>query len=90
MGVTSDAIGSEKKERDVGDTVDEVVVREGEELSLSLGAKTSTRLKQAKEGLIRIQDDTFGACKKCLKPISLARLNAIPESPHCVKCSDEK
>jgi DnaK suppressor protein len=45
-------------------------------------------LRQIKEALIRIQDQTYGICQDCGTPISTKRLEAVPWATYCVNCQD--
>ena len=45
------------------------------------------RLKQVKTALGKIDSDLFGCCIKCEEPISFKRLQARPESVHCINCA---
>ncbi len=41
------------------------------------------------EALKRIEEETFGVCKGCQKPIAKVRLNALPYVKFCRKCQEE-
>jgi RNA polymerase-binding transcription factor DksA len=41
------------------------------------------------QALKRIEENNFGTCLGCKKPITKKRLNAIPYSRYCTKCQDE-
>ncbi len=40
--------------------------------------------------LQRIKAGTFGVCAECGAKIPKARLNAIPHTPYCIKCAEQK
>jgi DnaK suppressor protein len=46
-------------------------------------------LSQIEAALERIQDGVYGACVECDGKIPKMRLNAIPYTPHCVKCASK-
>ncbi len=52
------------------------LVQEGEE-----------ELAEIKAALLRMDDDTFGACVACGGDISRERLEARPYSSECIKCA---
>ena len=35
----------------------------------------------------RLDDDTYGTCETCQRPIPFERLEAIPQARHCVACA---
>ncbi|MDA3953108.1 MAG: TraR/DksA C4-type zinc finger protein [Bacteroidales bacterium] len=37
--------------------------------------------------LTQIDDDNFGICAKCKKPIPIGRILLMPQSRHCVNCA---
>lgn len=39
--------------------------------------------------LMKMVDVTYGICEKCQKPIALERLEALPATRFCRKCSSE-
>ena len=45
------------------------------------------RLKQVKTAISKLDSDLFGCCIKCEEPISIKRLQARPESVHCINCA---
>lgn len=46
------------------------------------------RRVQALVALRRIDDGSYGTCLKCNERIADARLDVIPETPHCVRCQN--
>ena len=46
-------------------------------------------LEQIEAALERIEQGTYGNCTECSGKIPKMRLNAIPFTPHCVKCASE-
>jgi len=45
-------------------------------------------LRQIKEALARIEDQSYGVCQDCGTPISTKRLEAVPWATYCVHCQD--
>lgn len=48
------------------------------------------KLKSLKRMLQNINDDDFGLCGSCSKPIPVERLFIKPESPFCVSCLEKR
>jgi len=48
------------------------------------------RLKEINEALARIKKGRYGLCQNCQQPISLARLDALPEAKICLDCITKK
>jgi len=46
-------------------------------------------LRQIKDALIRIADQSYGICQDCVTPISSKRLEAVPWATYCVRCQDQ-
>jgi RNA polymerase-binding transcription factor DksA len=57
------------------------------EVSLGLLANEQMLLAQAAAALDRIDQGTFGRCVECGREIPAERLQAVPYTPHCVKCA---
>jgi DnaK suppressor protein len=47
-----------------------------------------SRLYQVQEALKRYQQDTYGICQNCGREIDIARLEAIPYTPYCLRCAE--
>ncbi len=45
-------------------------------------------VKEVQQALTRLDDGTYGECKKCGESISAARLEALPSAPFCINCAD--
>jgi len=60
------------------------------EMSSQLSTLESKILMEIDEALNKIRKNRFGDCEKCSKPISKARLKALPYSRFCVKCQKQK
>lgn len=60
---------------------------EGLDEQLAIAQNEEQILEQAEAALQRIEDGTFGKCESCGRPISHARLEAIPYSAQCIQCA---
>lgn len=65
----------------------ERILREGGQQSLSHTMKDLTRIDFA---LRRIEQGQYGICTNCGCPIGGKRLRAIPETPLCIHCAQER
>ena len=59
------------------------------EFSLGLASNDRELLYKIDEALQRIQENAFGNCCECDKPIPSARLKAIPYAQTCLKCQEK-
>ena len=59
------------------------------EFSLNLASNDRELLQKVDSALQRIMENTFGICIECQKPISSARLKAIPYAQTCLKCQEK-
>ena len=60
-----------------------------QEFTLSLMESEEETLEMIEAALERIEDGVYGACVECGGKIPKTRLNAIPQTPHCVKCASK-
>ena len=60
-----------------------------QEFTLSLMENDEETLDLIEAALERIEDGTYGSCTECGGRIPKTRLNAIPYTPHCIKCATE-
>jgi len=62
------------------------------DLDLNLTSSEIELLRMIEESLKKIDGKKYGICESCNKPISKARLKAIPYTKYCIKCqrSQEK
>ena len=58
------------------------------EFSLGLATNDRELLYEIEDSLKRIEEQTFGFCEQCHKPISKTRLKAIPYTRTCLKCKE--
>jgi DnaK suppressor protein len=73
---------------DKGDLVDHAAAALEADLQVRLRQTDSKLLRAIDEALGRIEHNTFGVCQACGKPISAARLDAVPWSRLCRECKE--
>jgi DnaK suppressor protein len=61
-----------------------------QEFTLGLMEAEEDTLDLIEAALERVARGSFGRCTECDGPISKARLNAIPYTPVCIKCAEER
>ncbi len=49
--------------------------------------KSKEKLEKLKLAITKVDDDNFGICIRCHKPIPLGRILIMPQSITCVACS---
>jgi DnaK suppressor protein len=59
------------------------------EVQVRLRETDSKLLRAIDEALGRMERNTFGVCQACGKPISAARLDAVPWSRLCRECKEQ-
>lgn len=74
-------------EFDVADLASEHYQKEN---SLQLYLYEQRLLEAIDEALDRIKDGTYGVCAVCASPITLRRLQAVPNTKLCISCQEEK
>ena len=57
-------------------------------LFLNRNSLDMSLLRQIKEALLRIEDNTYGICQECETAISAKRLEAVPWATYCVHCQE--
>ncbi len=70
---------------EVRDETDDAVAQEGSAGALEEVTLESQTLEQVEDALKRVADGTYGKCTVCGRPISPARLEAIPWTPYCLE-----
>jgi DnaK suppressor protein len=75
---------------DKGDLVDHAAAAQEAEVQVRLRATDSKLLRAIDEALGRIEHNTFGVCQACRKPISAARLDAVPWTRLCRECKEQR
>ena len=49
-----------------------------------------SRLSRLENALQRLDDEGFGICLQCDRPIPIGRILLVPESTLCVECADRR
>ena len=50
----------------------------------------TTRLRQVDEAITKYQTGTYGTCENCGSEIDIARLEAMPYTPLCLRCAKSR
>lgn len=72
-----------------GDAADVAFESSGLEIASQLAVMESRELDQIDYALRRMKKGSYGTCIGCDCKIPLARLDALPHTPFCVKCQSE-
>jgi DnaK suppressor protein len=56
------------------------------DLDFCLGERETARLHEVEAALKRLHDGSYGICTECGADIMEARLDAMPETAHCMAC----
>jgi DnaK suppressor protein len=70
------------------DPVDLAVRNYSKNVMLAVSENESRQLLLINEALERIEDDEYGSCQNCEKPINPKRLDAIPWARYCLNCQE--
>ena len=73
-----------------GDPVDQANALAEADLQILLHQSDGPLLRAIDGALARIRAGTFGICEACRKPISRARLEAVPWTRHCRDCKERE
>jgi DnaK suppressor protein len=68
----------------IGDGTTEAISRLTD---ISVGQSLEVSLARIERALARLHEGTYGTCETCGRPIPEKRLEAMPESVHCVECA---
>ncbi|MEW6051895.1 MAG: TraR/DksA C4-type zinc finger protein [Candidatus Zixiibacteriota bacterium] len=60
------------------------------EMQFMFASKSGRLVYHIDEALRRIQDGSYGTCQTCSKPISQARLEAVPHARLCIDCKSKE
>ncbi len=60
------------------------------EMQFMFASKSGRLVYHIDEALRRIQDGSYGICQTCNKPISQARLEAVPHARLCIDCKSKE
>ncbi len=61
-----------------------------QEMALAQARQAKQRLKTVQGALRRIETDDYGWCPDCGEAIGFKRLNARPEAPFCLICTQQR
>ena len=76
-------------DRDVSqDPADKASNSYTKELLFSQSTNERNTLRLIEEAIERLSEGTFGECINCGEEISHKRLDAIPWTPHCIRCQE--
>ena len=70
------------------DFAEQAVELENEEVIEQLDNEAKQELALVNKALNKIDAGIYGACDECGESISEARLSALPQAEHCIKCAD--
>jgi DnaK suppressor protein len=70
------------------DALDEVQHAAERELAIRNLDRESNLLRNVRNALRRIEDETYGTCMHCEEDISPKRLNAVPWTSYCIRCQE--
>ena len=70
------------------DEVDQIQASESREIGFATRELLLERVNRLSMALDRVNEGEYGTCVECEEPISLARLDALPEVQTCVRCQD--
>ena len=60
------------------------------EMDVNIASSEQKVLYQIDEALKRLEEDAYGTCQQCNKPVSLSRLKAVPYTELCIQCQRTK
>jgi DnaK suppressor protein len=72
------------------DVIDEAAEAAQTDLRVHLHQTDSRLLRAIEEALTRIDRHAFGVCETCHRPISKARLDAVPWTRLCRDCKEQQ
>lgn len=70
------------------DPVDLAARNYSKNVTLAVSENESRQLRLIEEALQRIEDEEYGFCLNCKKPIQLKRLEVIPWARYCLNCQE--
>ncbi len=72
------------------DVIDQATEAAQADLQVHVHQTDSRLLRAIEEALARIDRRTFGVCESCKRPISKARLDAVPWTRLCRECKEQQ
>ena len=76
--------------KDIGDEIDDVTQTIEKEMTFDLSSNQKTILKDVDSALKKIENNTYGICELCKRPIEIKRLKAIPYTRYCMSCRQKQ
>lgn len=70
------------------DELDRVLQARQREIAVQRLEAASSRLRDTRAALLRIEEGSYGFCLECEEQISPKRLNALPWASLCVHCQE--
>ena len=64
--------------------------RENDEVLNQLGHSVDREIREIAKALQRLENDSYGHCLECDKPIAMGRLKIKPEASFCTYCAYER
>lgn len=80
--------GATRENCPFADEVDGIQASESREIGFATRELLLERVNRLSVALDRLDQGHYGGCVECGKPISPARLRAVPEVQTCVRCQD--
>lgn len=71
---------------DVGDEADQATNSVEKETRFGLTEIERTKLDQIEAALRKMEKGTYSLCESCQRPISKARIKAVPYARYCITC----
>ncbi len=69
------------------DSSEQAVERENDEVLEGIGQETQSAIQDIRAALVKIDEGSYGNCSECGEAINPERLEALPETGHCVSCA---
>jgi RNA polymerase-binding transcription factor len=73
-----------------GDLIDQANAEVDAGIQARLHQSDGRLLRAIEEALVRVRHGTYGICDVCKRPISKARLEAVPWTRHCRECKERE
>ena len=87
LGARIDDIEATQREPLGEDFADQAVARQDDEPLDAIEGAALSEIALTRQALARLAAGTYGLCIACGKPVSAARLVALPVTPHCITCA---
>lgn len=70
------------------DFAEQATERENDDVLEEIARETQHSIAQLKAALQRFDDNSYGRCSSCGEAIAEERLDALPETTHCMNCAN--